>query len=213
MNYSAFNGIDAFGPFNIELIKSEKEYVEIDYNSIDKEDVVTEVLHGVVKMKLKNRHYFNDWSDNDYKKSEYINVKVFYKDMDIIEAQAGALVASREPLKSKYLSIESSMGAEVRLNILVKELETKTSMGGILELDGQAERLDATASMGGVLKASHLPCKVVYVKASMGADVIVNALDELEVSASFGANVDYVGGPNVRHTNTTIGGEVHRKGN
>lgn len=212
LKLSSFNGVDAFGPFEIELIKSETEYIEIDYRGIDKENVISEVQRGVIKLKLKNRHYFSDWDEHDYHKSEYVVVKIYYKDIDIIEAQAGALVTSRERLKSKYLTIESSMGAEVTLDVIVKEINTKTSMGGILDISGQAEKLDAYANMGGVLKASHLESKIVFVKATMGADVIVNVIDELDASAGFGASVDYVGGPTVRHTNKSMGGEVHRRG-
>lgn len=210
--FSFFNGIDVFGPFDVELIKSETESVEIDYNGIDKDDVVIEMSRGFIKMKLKNRHYFNEWDNQSQRKSDYVRVKVYYNDMDMIEARAGATVTSSERLKSKYLNIESTMGAEVKLDVLTKELQTKTSMGGIVELIGQTERLDVSASMGGVLKASQLESKVVFVKATMGAEIVVNVIDELEVSSAFGSSVDYIGGPAVRHTSKSMGGEVRRKG-
>ena len=47
----------------------------------------------------------------------------------------------------------------------------------------------------------------------MGADVMVNVTEELEASAGFGAQVDYIGGPAVRHTSKNFGGEVNRRGN
>jgi len=211
--FSFFNGINAFGPFDVELIKSETESVEIEYNGIDKEDVVIEMSRGLIKMKLKNRHYFNEWNNQSHRKSEYVTVKVYYHDMDMIEAQAGATVTSRERLKSKYLSIESTMGGEVKLDVLTKELQTKINMGGIVELNGQTERLDVSANMGGVLKAIQLESKVVFVKATMGAEVTVNVIDELEVSSAFGSSVDYIGGPAVRHTSKSMGGEVRKKEN
>jgi hypothetical protein len=209
---SGFNGIDAFGPFNIELIKSEVEKVEIDYKSFVAEDVVKEMKGGVLKLKLKNRHFFDEW-DHDYSRSQFIRVKIYYSDLDIIKGQAGAIISSNQLVKSKYLTIESTMGAEISLDILVKELETKSSMGGLLTLSGQAERLTASANMGGILKASDLESKFVYVKASMGAEVLVNALNELDANATFGATIDYVGGPAVRYTNKVMGGEVHRRSN
>ena len=54
LKLSSFNGVDAFGPFDIELIKSETEYIEIDYRGVDKENVISEVQRGVIKLKLKN---------------------------------------------------------------------------------------------------------------------------------------------------------------
>lgn len=209
----SFKAIDAFGPFDIELIKSDKEYAEIDLNGIDQEEVVIEVQKDILKLKIKNRHYFSEWKENSYRKSEYVRVKIYYIDIDVLEAQAGTLIVSQQPLKSKYLHIECSMGAEITLDILAKEMEVVTSMGGVLELRGRTDELDVKANMGGELKAGQLESKIVFVKASMGADVMVNVMEELEASAGFGASIDYVGGPNVRHTSSNMGGEVNRKGN
>lgn len=209
----SFKAIDAFGPFDIELIKSDKEYAEIDLNGIDQEEVVIEVQKDILKLKIKNRHYFSEWKENSYRKSEYIRVKIYYSDIDVIEAEAGTLITSQQPLKSKYLHIECSMGAEITLDILAKEMEVVTSMGGVLELSGRTDELDVKATMGGELKAGQLESKSVFVKASMGADVMVNVMEELDASAGFGASIDYIGGPNVRHTSSNMGGEVNRKGN
>jgi hypothetical protein len=210
--FSNFTGVDVFGPFDVELIKSDTESVEIDYRGISQQDVITEINHGVVKLKLKNRHFFDDWNENQYHKSKYMIVKIRYKELDRIEAQAGAVISSKQYLKSKYLTLETSMGAEVDLEIYSKKLEVNATMGAVTELRGQVEYLDVKANMGGVLKASQLESKIVYAKAGMGAEVLVNATEEIEASSSFGASIEYVGGPNVRHSSKSMGGEVHHRG-
>jgi hypothetical protein len=207
--FSGVNKLDVFGPFEVELIKSDKEYAEIDLNGIEKEDVVYEANRGELRLKLKNRHYINEWKNDRH--SRYILVKMHYKDIDIIDASAGAVVKSNEQIKSKYLSVKCTMGAEVTLDIYAKKIIAETKMGGELEMTGQTEDLKVDANTGGVLKAAHLESKFVYVRASMGAEVIVNATEELEASAGFGALVDYVGGPTVRHTSRNFGGEVNRR--
>lgn len=210
--YSNFTGIEVFGPFDVELIKSDTEKVEIDYRQIDRDDVITEVRQGSVKLKLRNRHFMNDWNDNQYHKSRYMMVKIYYKELDRIQAQAGAVIFSKQYVKSKYLTIESSMGAEINLEVYAKKLEVVSNMGAVTELRGQSEYLDVKASMGGVLKASQLESKIVFAKAGMGAEVMVNAQEEIEASSSFGASIAYVGGPNVRHTSKSMGGEVSHRG-
>jgi hypothetical protein len=206
-----FTGIDVFGPFDVELIKSDSNRVELDYNGADKENLVTEIQRGVLKMKLKSKHYWSDWNNHEYKKATYVIVKVYYSDIDEIIAQAGAIVKTRERLKSKYLSIDCAMGAEVTLDLLCKDMLVKSSMGSILKLNGQTESMDAKVTMGGVLKASTLESKIVFVKASMGGDVTVNVLEELDVSSSFGSNVNYIGRPAMVNTSKNMGGEVHKK--
>lgn len=212
LEVSSFNKIDVFGPFDIKLIKSENDRVEIDFNGVEKEDVISEIQRGTLRLKLKNHHYMDEWKDNK-RQSRYVLVNVYYQDIDIIEAAAGALVTSKEVLKSKYLSIDCTMGAEIKLDVTAKRIEAISNMGGWLELSGQTEHMEVRANMGGVLKAARLESKTVYVKANMGADVTVNATEELDASAGFGASVDYVGGPSVRHTSRNFGGEVNRRGN
>jgi hypothetical protein len=202
-----FTKIDVFGPFEVELIKSDKNGYTIDYRGYDAENIIREVNRGQLKLKLRNKHYFNEWT-NDYPRSRYIKVKVYYTDLQEVRAQAGAIVSAQEVLKSKNLSLHGGMGAEMNLAILSKNLYTKVTMGATVELEGRVENLDVKASMGGLLKASRLESKTAYIDATMGADVDVRALDEIEISAGFGAVVNYTGGPTVRHANKNFGAEV-----
>jgi hypothetical protein len=206
-----FKGIDVFGPFDVMLIKSDSNRVELDYNGVDKENLVTEIQRGVLKMKLKSKHYWNEWNNHEYRKERYVLVKVYYADIDEIVAQAGATIKTNSRLKSKYLSIDCAMGAEVTLDVLCKEMLVKSSMGGILKLNGQTEMMDAKVTMGGVLRAATLESKIVFVKASMGGDATVNVLDELDVSSTFGSTVNYIGGPAMVNTSKNMGGEVNKK--
>ncbi len=204
----SFTKIDVFGPFEVELIKADKESLEMDYRSIDPEHIVAEVSRGELNLKLRNKHYMNDWTSNDYPRSKYVRVRVYYVELNEVRAQAGAEVFSKGILKSRNLALECSMGAEMTLDIVAKNLYAKGNMGAVIKLSGQAETFDVKANMGAVLKASQLLSKIVNVSANMGAEVKVNALEEIEISAGFGATVDYTGSPNVRHTSKNFGAEV-----
>lgn len=204
----SFTKIDVFGPFEVELIKADRELLELDYRGIEPENIVAEVSRGELKLKLRNKHYMNDWKSDDYPRSKYVRVRVYYSELNEIHAQAGAEVFSKSTIKSRNLALECSMGAEMDLDIIAKNLYAKANMGAVVKLTGQAETFEAKANMGGVLKASQLLSKVVYVNANMGAEVKVNVLEEIKISAGFGATVDYTGSPNVRHTNKNFGAEV-----
>jgi hypothetical protein len=211
----SFTTLDVFGPFDIELIKSDENAIDIDYAGISRDDVIQDVHRGVLKLKLKNRHYVNEWSSShrDYRRSRVVRVKVYYVDIDAMELEAGARITSRESFKSKNLEINANMGAELDLDILAKNVYIRSSMGAIVDLTGRAENLEIKASMGSELRLSRLETKVSLVKATMGANVVVNASDELDVSAGFGAVVNYTGGPAVRYTNSSMGAEIRRRGN
>lgn len=212
VNLESFSAIDVFGPFDVELIRSDNNRVELEYKGIDSEDVVAGVSRNTLKLKLRNRHYFHDWN-SDSKWDQYIRVKVYYTDIDEIKAQAGAIVSASDQLKSKNLAIDCGMGAEVSLDVLSKNLYLKSSMGAVARLSGRTEYLDVKSSMGGIIKGRELQSKSAYIKASMGAEVFVSVSDEIEVSAGMGAVVDYLGRPSVRHTNTNFGAEVRGREN
>lgn len=203
-----FTRIDVFGPFELELVKAESYAIDVDYRGVDKDDVVLDIHKGELKLKLRNKHYMDEWRSNDYPRSRYIHVKVYYTELNDLRAQAGAEVFSDGTLKSKNLALEATMGAEMRLPIIAKNLYTRLNMGAVVELRGQTENHEVKANMGAVLKASRLESKITYVNASMGAEVNVNAKEEIEVNAGFGASVYYVGSPGVRNTSKSFGGEV-----
>jgi hypothetical protein len=203
-----FTKIDVFGPFEVELVKAESYAIDVDYRGVEQDDVVLNIHKGELTLKLRNKHYMDEWRSNDYPRSRYIRVKVYYTQLNELHAQAGAEVFSDGTVKSKNLALEASMGAEMRLPVVAKNLYTRLNMGAVVELRGQTENHEVKANMGAVLKASRLESKITYVNASMGAVVHVNAMDEIEVNSGFGASVNYAGSPNVRNMSRSFGGEV-----
>ncbi len=201
-----YTKIDIFGPFRVELIKSDRDAITIA--GADQQHIVREVRNGELRLRFKNKHYINNWTSEDYPRSQYIDAKVYYTELSEISAQAGAEVFSKDILKTKLLTLECSMGAKMDMDILSNELYTKVSMGGIVELAGATKNLEVKANMGGVVNASRLESKITLVNARMGAEVSVRASNKIEVNAGFGAVVNYAGEPAVRHAHKNFGAEV-----
>lgn len=210
LDISSFQSIDIFGAFEVELIKAEKAAVEVDYNGVHRDNIIAEVYRGKLKLKLKNRHYIDDWTSSsyDYRPSTYVKVRLYYTELESIIAMAGANIQSDEVIKYRDFEIEAGMGAIVNLKMLNKHLYVKTSMGSEVFLKGKTDELEVNATMGGVLTANALESKFAQVRANMGADVHINATEEIDASAGFGAVIRYAGGPNVKNTSTNFGGEV-----
>lgn len=206
-----FTAIDVFGGFQIELIPSDKEAIEMEAFNIDKEDLHVEVHRGVLELKIKNRHYLTDWDSDKFKKSPRIKTKIYFKELEDIEASAGAIVRCGETISHKKMSVISTMGAEVTLVTSSEIMFTKVSMGGIAYMSGRTDFLEVKASMGGELKASHLESKSAVVKASMGAVADIFASEEIDIDAGMGAEVRYSGEPVVRHTSTRMGADIRKR--
>ena len=203
---SSFARIDIFGPFKVELIKSDKAAIAIQEN--DPEHIVCEVKNGALRLKFKNRHYVDTWTTDDYPRSRYIHATVYYTELKEVHAQAGAEVFSKGIVAAEVLTLDCTMGAAMDMEILSNELYTKTSMGAIVALEGSTKSHEVKASMGGIINATRLESSKVLVHARMGAEVNVKASREIEVNAGFGAAVNYWGDPAVRHTHKNFGAEV-----
>lgn len=206
-----FTAIDVFGGFQVELIASDKEAIEMESFNIDEEDLHVEVHRGVLELKVKNRHYLTDWDSDKFRKSPRIKTKIYYKELDRIEANAGAIVRSSETIRNKKIEIITTMGAEVTLITVADVMYVKTTMGAITYLSGRTNFLEVKAGMGGELKASRLESKSAFIRASMGAIADVFASEEIDVDASMGADVRFSGNPSVRHTSKKMGAVVGNK--
>jgi hypothetical protein len=206
-----FTSIDVFGPFQIELIKSDHEAIDMQVIHVDKNNLTVEVHRGQLVLKLRGRHFLTDWDSDKFRKEPRIKTKIYYKELDELKIAAGGSVESSEPVKSKKLVIECSMGSEIDLAVTAETMYVRSSMGATVNLRGQTDFLEVKANMGAVLNANRLESKSAFVKANMGADVSINATEEVDIDASMGASVRYSGDPTVRHTNRKIGADIQKR--
>lgn len=97
------------------------------------------------------------------------------------------------------------------LNVKSQELELTASMGSEVKLSGTTRVFDMTAKMGADVKAGKLISDDVSVHASMGADVFVYASRRIDVSAGFGASVDYAGAAALNRSSKFFGADINSR--
>jgi len=206
---SDFTEISVFGSFKVNLVKAQACRVEIDYNGIDVGDVITRCSGGELQIKIRNGGFFdfNDHPDRRGNKRKAI-VTIYYTSLESIEIKGGASLRAVDPIVSSKLTLISQMGADVRLQLQVKELSLESSMGSAVVLSGTADEAKIRAKMGTEVDAADLKCQEVSVNASMGADVTVFAEKELNASAHFGASISCKGNPPRKHTSGFFGADV-----
>jgi Putative auto-transporter adhesin, head GIN domain len=201
-----FQILRAYGPFRITLVESDRERIEVSYQGIDKEEVVIDADDGILDMRFRSKHYWDNWNSSGNHKNRNVSVTVYFKQLNEIEVKAGASVTSEATLSSTSLRLVASMGAEMRLDVKTKELELDSSMGSDVTLSGTTATLEINSKMGSTVKAIRLTSDKVRVKAYMGSDVTVYASQELDASAGFGAVINFGGEPSVRNTDHSFGG-------
>ncbi|MBI1769206.1 MAG: DUF2807 domain-containing protein [Bacteroidetes bacterium] len=207
---SQFTDISVFGPFKVKLIKAPACRAEIDYNGIDASDVITKCDGDEFQIKIRNKGFFDFMDDSDRKGNRpQAIVTIYYTSLENIEIKGGASLRAVDPIISPKLILVSQMGADVKLQLQVKELDLESSMGSEVVLSGTANAAKIRAKMGTEVDASTLKCQEVTVSASMGADVTVFAEKELNASANFGASISCKGNPPLKHTSGFFGADVN----
>lgn len=206
-SFSDFNTIDVTGPFKITLIPAATEKVQIDYNGVDHDDVMVEEHHGCLYVKMRSKHYFEewDWADNHFP-TVYLNIS--YKSLSELRAEAGARIEANDPIDAQTIYLTGSMGATIDVPVKAQKVIGDASMGAELFLSGDTEHLVIDARMGSQVSASRLQCKSAEVHSTMGAEANLTVTEEIDASASFGGTINYSGGAAAQHTSTNFGGMV-----
>jgi hypothetical protein len=137
-------------------------------------------------------------------------VYVTFKELNTVEASSGADVTGNSVIKSQNLSLKSSSGADLEVEVFAQEIIAKTSSGADLKVSGKATSLNADASSGSELDAKELLVINCIAEASSGAEVTVNVHDKLETHVSSGGDINYYGNPVSVNSNKSHSGSVHK---
>ncbi len=196
---SSFNEVVVYGDIQVVMVKGTVEKVEITVEGTELENVITEVGGNKLKIKLKA---------NLFQEKE-VNVKVYYKELEGLKAIAGAEIRTTETIKAKHLVLQAISAGKIRGDFDVYSIDVKASQGGVLNLKGKAETQNVHAGTGGTYDAYDLISRDIVVEAYTGAIVKVNTTKMLNAFASSGANISFMGNPEVKSRKSNLGGKIN----
>lgn len=198
---SGIAGIKASTGVNVYLFQGNEEKVVVETDENLQECLITKMDGDILKC-------YVDCSVNHASK---LNVYVNYKVLNKIKASSGSDVYGETTIKTDFLDIDVSSGADVKVEVDADELSCDVSSGADAVLKGTVGYFNAEASSGADIKASELKVKECKANASSAGDIRVHVADKIEASASSGGDVVYYGNPTVEHVRESSGGDVKRK--
>lgn len=196
-NIGDFNKIKVFDLIEISLIKSNENKVIIKGN--DTEDVEIINKDGVLKIRMKLDKIFNG---ND------TFITVYYTNIDIIDANEGAFITSNEILNQTKIILKTQEGANIKIKVLVENLEVRAVTGGVVETRGSATYQDVVLNTGGIYQGKHLETKNTTLKIQAAGKAYVNALNFVEANVKAGGEVYIYGHPKKVKEATFLGGTI-----
>ena len=196
---SNFNGIRVSQGIQLHIRQgNETELtVEADENIIDL--LITEVNGDELKI------YFEKNVSRATR-----NVFLTVDKLNSIKTTSGANVKNDGVFKTKTLTLSSSSGSHVLLDLNVAKVSVSASSGADIELKGTSNEIRCSASSGSHIDADELTSEIATADVSSGANINVYASKELNAQASSGGDIDYYGDPEVLNKSKSSGGSISK---
>lgn len=212
-------GVDGNGEVTTVTRSISKDFTEIkvsqglDLYLTQANDVALRVeadenLQDLIMTKVENnilRIYTSETIRNATSKKIHLN----FTDISAIKATSGSDVYATNTIRANDLELIATSGADITLDVNTKTLHCNTTSGSDIELIGTTEIFIAEATSGSDIKASNLLTKTSKVKATSGADIVVNTSKELTATATSGGDVKYSGNPEKVNTSDNSAGSIN----
>jgi len=185
-----FTAVEVSGNIKLTLIQSDEHKAEIELIKGDLSKLVTEVRGKTLKLKFKNKEGWN-WGGNQNKAA----ITLYFKDLEYLDASAGASVGGEETIQSDEMSVDASSGASIRIDLECSTLDVDVSSGASLRLAGNTGNQKVDVSSGASYNGVDMISETVKIEASSGASAKVFASKEINADASSGGSIRYKGDP------------------
>ena len=196
-----FNEIHVSRGLDVYLTQGSSDRVVIEADGNLHDIILVEVNNNVLKIT----------AEENIRSAASKKVLVNFKNVDKITATSGSDIYSNNTIKVDNLSLETTSGSDMQLEIETQYLNCLSTSGSDLELKGRAETLKAEANSGSDIDAGDLLAEKSTVKATSGASVTVNSSKELIAKANSGGDVTYYGNPERLEKSKGVSGGIISK--
>ena len=195
-----FTSIKAEKGLEIVLEQSQETEVSVIADDNLQKHITTKIFDGVLVIS-------SDF--NSYRNVRMKKVVIKMPKVDAIKISSGAHFESRNTIRSQDLSIESSSGATININVEADKTSCESSSGGNITIKGKTINLEVAASSGSSVNAEQLMANNVIASASSGGNNNVYPLVSLNADASSGGSINYHHIPKNLNKKSSSGGNVN----
>lgn len=197
---SSFKQVRVAGNIHLELVASDSNFLKFEEEAeANKLNISWE--NGMLTLK----------TPTELKKTPAIKVKLYCGELSGLEINRGAVVQSADILPATTLSLQADTGGKAEFALSADSVSARVVKGSDIILSGNTRSLSVTANSAGNFLGYELESKNTWVKANTGAQVKVNSTEYLNASSSGGAFVGYMGNPEQKELNNSLGGDITRE--
>lgn len=197
-----FTSIEVSNGLDLVIEQSNKPGISVEADDNLQRHVKTTISNGVLTIKCE----FNDYQNVTSKKIT-VNLPV----LESLQASSGTSVKSANVLKVGEISVNSSSGATVDLEMEADKAICESSSGSHIEVSGKAIAFEAATASGSEIDAQKLMSNEVTASASSGSVIEVHPLVNLNAKASSGGVVNYHNEPKSISKKASSGGSISKQ--
>jgi len=197
----SFNSVEVSRGLELILTQSDTESLTVEAD---------ENLHELITTNIENDVLIISTTDN-IGNSASKKVLLSFKNLNSIKATSGSEVYSTNTIQVEDIELHTTSGSDMELTINAVSISCQSTSGSDMELKGKTDVFIAEASSGGSIEAEDLITLNAQVKASSGADVVVNTSKKLTAKASSGGDIRYVGNPEIVEKSDGVSGSIKRE--
>lgn len=192
-----FSELKVYDLINVELIKSNQNKIVISGEHA--QDVRIIQKNNILKIRMKLDKMFN---------GENTNVKLYYSSVDKIDANEGAVITAKDPIKQYELELKTQEGGQISAQVNTKLLIVKSVTGGVVKTIGNTERQQLNIRTGGQYNGSKTEAQHTSLFIKAGGVAKVNTAKVLDVKIFSGGDVLIYGTPKQLKQNKLFGGRI-----
>ena len=192
-----FHKVTAFDQITVELIASDENKVVL--SGINSNEVEVVNRNGELKLRMPLTKLL---------KGNQVKAKVYYTDLDAVEANEGAQISSEAIFQGTAFDIIAKEGAKIDIRLEVAKVTAKITSGGIVNIEGTAKNQDLLVSTGGIYEGKELTTKQTVITINAGGEAAIFATELVDVKVRAGGDITVYGKPKQVNQKTIAGGHI-----
>ncbi len=192
-----FHKVTAFDQITVELFSSKENKVELSGINSDEVEVVNR--NGELKLRMPLTKLL---------KGNQVKAKVYYTDLDAVEANEGSQISSDDSIKSTNFDIIAKEGAKIDISLDVAKATVKITSGGIVKTAGTSKNQDVVVSAGAIYEGKDLATEQTSISINAGGEAAIFATELVDAKARAGGEIMIYGNPTQVNKKTFAGGHI-----
>jgi len=196
-----FNSIKVSNSIDAELVRGDKNEIQIMASGIELDKVETNVYDNTLEVKLARGNF----------KSKSVKVTITYVDIDEVQASTSAKVIVKDVLEMDQVYLFATTNAYIETKVKSVGLTIDASTTAKIFVTGTANDLDLKIYTSAEVEGGKLAVKNANVLANTAAKANFQVSDSIIGSAATAAKVTYKGSPTIVEVKTGSGGKIEKQ--